>query len=760
MQLVPTRPVLLLAITLLFIQSCKQNKPHYSLDKKANAAMIHILDSIANKNTTMDNPFSPESQLVFFDAEIKKAANDPYRQAVAQFYKAAVLLKLGREKESVNLFAQLPKNVSAQYAGLNKEVEENFALANLRYGERSNCVTNHVAESCVFPIQKAGMHQDETGSRKAIAIYQDLLAKNPADLGSKWLLNLAYMTLGQYPQKVPAAFLIPGLDKDDSGETLKPFTDIAADLKLDTRNKAGGVVVDDFNNDGYLDIVTSDWGIADGPMHFFINNKNGHFTDITEQAGLTGFNGGLNMIQADYNNDGFIDILVLRGAWMPGPFGKQPNSLLRNNGDCTFTDVTVESGLLSFHPTQTGIWRDFNNDGYLDLFIGNETSNPLDPQPCELFMNNTDGTFTDIAKEAGCGICAFVKGVASADYNNDGLQDLYLSTCSGVRILLKNDGTINGKVHFSDVTLEAGLNDIRIKSFPTWFWDYDNDGWPDIFVCGYQPARNSIAYSLAAEYSGTPDPTASTMYLYHNNHNGTFTNVTAATGLNKSVFAMGANFGDIDNDGYLDMYLGTGNPDYHSLDPSKLYRNIKGVRFADVTTAARVGNLQKGHGVSFADLDNDGDQDIYAEVGGAFPGDAYYNSFYLNPGQNNNHWVTISLQGNEGNYYAIGARLKITFTENGQQRSVYRDVNSGGSFGCSPLRKEIGVGQAEKIDNLTITWPGSGRVQTFTNLPVCRFIKIKQGSSNIEEVNLKVLDLKTSHKDMMACPPLQAQAMN
>ncbi len=735
--------------------SCKQHK-RYALDKAANAAMAHILDSIAKQNFDRNNPFAPGAQLEYFSNKIQKDSADKYLVTVDEYFKADALLKIGREKEAVDLLSQLKITPLVTKSGLDKRIEETLALADLRYGERTNCINNHMAESCLFPIQPMGVHQDETGSRKAIQVYQDLLTKNPDDLASRWLLNIAYMTLGEYPQKVPAKFLIRKLDVDSSGETIKPFTDVAADVKLDTRNNAGGVVIDDFNNDGYLDVITSSWNVADGPMHFFINNKNGSFTDVTQKSGLGSIKGGLNIIQADYNNDGNLDILLLRGAWLPGKFGKQPVSLLRNNGDGTFTDVTIESGLLSFHPSQTAVWRDFNNDGYVDLFIGNETADQGDPQPCELFMNNGDGTFSDMAEQAGCNITDFVKGVTAADYNNDGLQDIYLSTWNDSRILLKNEGIINGTVHFSNVTHEAGLDDIKVKTFPTWFWDYDNDGWPDVFVCGYQPGHNSIPYCLAAESLGMPDTTASTIYLYHNNRNGTFTNVSKQAGLTKSVFSMGANFGDFDNDGYLDMYLGAGNPDYKSLEPAKLLRNVQGKRFVDVTTAARVGNLQKGHGVSFADLDNDGDQDIYAEVGGAYTGDVYYNSLYLNPGQNNNHWICISLQGTRGNYSAMGARIKVTFKQNGITRSVYRDENSGGSFGCSPLRKEIGIGQATVIDEITITWPGTGEVQTFANIQPGRFIKIKQGNDKIEYINLKVLDFKSQHKNMVACPPLQA----
>jgi len=734
------------ALCWLSVSSCKSQK-HYQLDKAANANMVRILDSVTAINFNIDNPFSPEAQLPFYDSQIAQMDNNAYGKALAQYYKAGAFLKMGKEKEAISLYKEIERTQGLPGGNFTDLVQAGYALANLRYAERSNCVNGHMAESCVFPIQGSGMHHDETGSRAAIKQYTNILKSKPEDLASRWLLNVAYMTLGEYPAKVPPAFLIPGLDKDSCEVGVKPFTDVAADLKLDTRNTAGGTIIDDFNNDGYLDIITTDWSIAYGHMHYFKNNGSGGFTDVTEQAGLSGFRGGLNMIQADYNNDGNVDIFILRGAWLPGNFGKQPNSLLRNNGDGTFTDVTIQSGLLSFHPTQTAVWRDFNNDGWLDLFIGNETSRKTDPQYCELYISNGDGTFTNTAEASDCEIAAFVKGVTSADYNNDGLQDLLLSTVDGMRILLKNEGVHNGVVRFSDVTMPAGLTDVYVRTFPTWFWDYDNDGWPDIFVCGYQPGHNSIAYSLAAEALGKPDETASRMYLYHNNHNGTFTNVSTQAGLDHSVFAMGANFGDIDNDGYLDMYLGTGNPDYQSLDPAKLYKNIDGKRFVDVTTPARVGNLQKGHAVAFADLDNDGDQDIFEEVGGAFAGDAYYNSLYLNPGQNQNNWICLSLKGTKNsNSSAIGARIKVTFTENGVTRSVYRDENSGGSFGASPLRREIGIGSATVIDEIAITWPNSQQVEKFTNIKPCQFISITQGSNKIETVDLKQLSFKAQHQ--------------
>jgi hypothetical protein len=159
-----------------------------------------------------------------------------------------------------------------------------------------------------------------------------------------------------------------------------------------------------------------------------------------------------------------------------------------------------------------------------------------------------------------------------------------------------------------------------------------------------------------------------------------------------------------------------------------------GKKFADVTTSARVGHLQKGHGVSFADLDHDGDQDIYIELGGAYKGDAYQNALFLNPGQNTNNWIKLQLQGTTANRGAIGTKIKVTFRENGVQRSVYRDVNSGGSFGASPLRREIGIGQATVIDEIEIQWHGSKTVQKFTNINPNQFIRITEGDRALKQL--------------------------
>src|ERR1700733_7591965 len=349
-----------------------------------------------------DNIYNPAAGLAYEDSAMAVPGHPEGWIMQMQFDKATTLLRLGEEKKAIALLEALVEKLKNSYQGqLFMRARSNLALAYLRLGERNNCISGHCQGSCIFPIQGSGVYTDPSATQKSIELYQELMNEYPNDLVSRWLLNVAYMTLGEYPRKVPSQWLIPGLDTDTSSCKIKPFLDMAGDLKLNAdKNQAGGSIVDDFNNDGYLDIVTSSWDLRDG-MHYFKNNGDGTFTDVSKESGLSTIKGGLNIIQADYNNDGYTDILVLRGAWQ-GEFGKQPKTLLRNNGDGTFTDVTVESGILSFHPSQTATWADFNNDGWLDLFVGNETRTLLNPHPSELYINNHDGTFTNVANEAGC----------------------------------------------------------------------------------------------------------------------------------------------------------------------------------------------------------------------------------------------------------------------------------------------------------------------------------------------------------------------
>lgn len=712
-----------------------------------NEAMIELISNVAKTEYDRRNSFCPQAQLVFYDSILNNNQAGSMRMN-ASYYKAISLLQLGDELKAIDILENLLSETKDSDAQLLSMVRRDVAIAYMRLGERSNCIHNHSAASCIFPIQGTGVHTDQVPSLKAIEIFKLLLRDNPHDLESKWLLNVAAMTIGIYPSQVPAEYLIKGLDSN-SNYVIKPFVDVAMTMGLNTKNMAGGSIVEDFNNDGYQDIITSSWDLKEG-MHYCRNNGNGTFSDLSVSSGLDALTGGLNMMQTDYNNDGFKDIFVLRGGWKM-QYGKEPNSLLKNNGDGTFTDVTVESGLLSFHPTQTATWNDFNNDGWLDVFIGNESAAVDDGNTCELFINNKNGTFTNIATQSNTDIRAYVKGVTSGDYDKDGWVDIFISTMGSTKVLLRNEGFKNGVLHFSNVTQQAGLGSCNVRTFPTFFWDYDNDGWLDLMVCNYHFDK-SLAWYAGAEAMGLPSGYAGKQFLFRNKRDGTFEDVSEKVGFNKTAFAMGANFGDIDNDGFLDIYLGTGNPQYQSLIPNKLFKNINGNSFADVTIPAKVGNLQKGHGVSFCDLDNDGDHDIYIDMGGAFAGDAYENSLYINPGQNSNGWIDLQLEGVKCNKAAVGAKIKVTFKERDRLRSVYRDVNSGGSFGANPFIQHIGIGEAKSIEAIEVTWPVSHSVQVFKNIQPGDFALLKEGSEEIKKRTLTKADF-TKHKTPIGCSP-------
>ncbi len=661
------------------------------------------------------------------------------------FHLGVKQMQAGKPDEGLNTFMALDKLVAENNLKLDQntkyELRMRKAVAFLRLGEQENCLLRHNAESCLFPLRPMAFHLLPRGSRGAIELFNEALAENPNDLSARWLLNLAHMTLGEYPDKVPPQFVIPP-KTFDSEYDMPRFPDVAGSLGIDVDDLAGGVIVDDFDNDGFLDIVTSAWGL-EGQLRYFHNDGNGQFTQRTSEAGLVGLTSGLNIIQTDYNNDGWIDIMVLRGGWL-SKAGRLPCSLLRNNKDGTFTDVTEEAGLLRFHPTQTASWFDYDGDGWLDVFIGNETTDQKDPDYSELFHNNRDGTFTECGKLCGVRVAEFVKGVACADYDHDGRPDLYLSIRNGPNMLFHNDGpaepgtggTNSGAWKFSEVAVKAGVTEPKY-SFPTWFFDFDNDGWDDLFCSGY--ATRDVG-DIAADYLGLPT-IASKAKMYRNNHDGTFTDVSVATHMDRVCHTMGSNFGDLDNDGFLDFYLGTGDPDFTTLIPNRMFHNGEGKVFHDVTTATGTGHIQKGHGVAFADLDNNGSQDIYAVMGGAFSGDTARNALFLNP-INTNHWVKLKLVGVKANRAAIGARLKVTVLTPSGTRDIYKTVNSGGSFGANPLRQELGLGQASAIKNLEIQWPGSGTVQMVAGLELDNAYEITEGSEKGTQLHLKKIEFK------------------
>jgi hypothetical protein len=586
-------------------------------------------------------------------------------------------------------------------------LQEALGTTYLHLSEMENGVYRDSGTTDIFPPANPGAHYAKPeNSKLAIQYLQSFLQEAPDDLQVRWLLNLAYMTLGEYPAGVPPKYVIP-LSRFESKENVGRFTDVAPAAGLNVFSSAGGVIVDDFENNGLLDVITSSADMCD-PLHYFHNNGDGTFTDRTAQAGLSDQLGGLNLIQADYNNDGCMDFLVLRAGW-EFPIRK---SLLRNNCDGTFTDVTEKSGLGGTPaPTQTAAWADIDNDGYLDLFIGNENA------PSQLFRNKGDGTFEDISHAAGIDKTAFTKGVVAADYDKDGYVDFYVSNFEGVNFLYHN----NHNLTFTDVARQAGVQGPYI-SFATWFFDYDNDGWPDLFVTSYFAFTDD---QVIRSYLGLP-VSAETLKLYKNLHNGTFQDVTAQVGLDKVFMPMGANFGDVDNDGYLDIYLGMGSPSFSALMPHVLLRNNGGKNFVDITASSGTGELHKGHGIAFADLERNGQEDIIAEIGGAVPSDKHTMRVFRNPG-NSNDWINVRLIGVKSNRAALGAEIKVTVENDGaNRRSIYRNVGDSSSFGSSPVEQHIGLGHDARILSLDVWWPASKTRQHFSNVDKDGFIAINE----------------------------------
>ena len=711
---------LLFFVLTIKINSQELNKQFSSENSSDTFSMVDTLKTLYFEGNPINYYHWNEKLAALYLAQISKV--EPEKKIITWFKYCQQLLKAGEIKTCINEIENLITRQQLTYQDLITKdllpIIDLLAISYLRLGEVNNCQNNHNSYSCILPLKDQAFHIDVNGSKKAMEIYTQIYEKFPND-NYKWLLNLAHMTIGEHPNNVPERYRINYPNWNIEQKKIKAFKEVSLKLGIAQDGLSGGVSIDDFNNDGLLDIFITSYGMAD-QSKLYTNTSNG-FIDTTEEAGLTGIVSGLNCIHADYDNDGNIDIFVLRGAWL-GEGGNHPNSLLKNNGDGTFTDITKSAGLLSFHPTQTASWADVNNDGYLDLFIGNE-SNEKQSHPCELYINQKDGSFIEESSNYNLSsIEGFIKGVVFGDINNDKWPDLYISVMGGNNLLFKNNF---GK--FENISETAGVQGPNF-SFPTWFWDVNNDGFNDILVASYD-TRNieNVAGDFVKELQGEK-VLSDKSKLYINNGDETFSEQSNAFNIDKSFYAMGSNFGDLDNDGWLDFYIGTGSPEFTSVVPNRMFRNVDGISFEEVTSAGGFGHIQKGHGVSFADLDNDGDQDIYAVLGGAYEGDNYTNVCFENPIFENN-WVILNLEGVQSNRSAIGTKLKLDI-DNG--RTIFYTINTGGSFGANSLQAEIGLGQSEMIQTLTITWPSSD-IQIFNSITVNKKYKLTEGQNKLIE---------------------------
>ena len=657
----------------------------------------------------------------------RQQGNDP--DAIARFtawiYYANELLNVGNTEQAIIELETILKEL-----GQIKIADDTLllihrllAIAYLRLGEEANCINARNHASCILPLSPEGQYRMTTGSETAMKLCIDILNKFPGDDETIWLLNLAAMTIGKYPKGVPAKWRIPEASIM-GGLRFTKFNDISQKVGIKGASLAGGACVEDFDGDGWLDIITSSLGGKD-PLVYWKNTGQGTFTDASAGMGLKGINGGLNLLHADINNDGLADILVLRGAWLRDQ-GKIPNSLLLNLGNGKFADITNHAGVLTFAATQTAAFADFNLDGYIDFFVGNESGTGYH-FPNEFYLNNKNNTFRNVITKIGASTGGYIKGCVAGDVNNDGWPDIYISLLPGKNMLLLNTGlNSEGIPQFENISDPAGVGE-PIKSFPVWMWDFNNDGWEDIFVTAYgddigtPAARDFVLNAKGQKLNSHPR-------VYRNNGNNTFADVTTAMGMTENIYTMGCNYGDLDADGYLDFYLGTGTPEYSSVVPNKMFRNNAGKTFDDITASGGFGHIQKGHAVAFGDMDRDGDEDIFESLGGAFDGDVYEDILFENPIGQEKSWIVLQLQGVQSNRMAIGARVRVSVQLPNGKHNFYRTVSTGGSFGSSSLQLEIGLDNATAIQEIEIIWPVRARTkQIFRDVQLNTYVRITEG---------------------------------
>jgi len=555
-----------------------------------------------------------------------------------------------------------------------------LAMSYMRQAEARNCLdrllenneTAHHLKMCTLPL--TAFHQQKQYSQEAARLFQVLLDRyDNKNRRYQWLLNFSYMTLDGFPEQVPERYRIKGNFVDVFYGDYKnkmmnqygqlTFKDRAKQFNIDGNDSGRGVIVEDFDKDGYLDLIVAQ---GYGHLKYYKNDRGRDFIDVSKKAGLTGIKGTHVISGADYNNDGWMDIFVSR------PFGVENGDflLLKNNGDETFTDVTVSSGLLPEPEKRkehilsfTSAWGDIDNDGDLDLFVSGwgfynhvARSNPMAFNKSSVLYLNNKGTFIDVTDEYGLdsyvdGLNVF--GAAFGDYDNDGFIDLFLTSWQPGGYLARN---IKGK-KFE----QADIIPTQAMGFMAAFVDVNHDGLLDLFI-GDAGLSDLITDQMIFGI-GTDEYNQGNSTILLQTKTGNFVNHEDYFSSGMHAGTMGSNFGDINNDGAYDFYLGTGGPEGWHVIPNLMYIGKvddqgRATGYMDnISMLNGFGSVQKGHGIVFFDFDNDGDQDIYSALGGMWPGDAWPNQLFVNESESNNTWVKIRLRGRRSNYYGLGARI-------------------------------------------------------------------------------------------------------
>ncbi len=465
------------------------------------------------------------------------------------------------------------------------------------------------------------------------------------------------------------------------------FTEIANSAGIvDTGPGDGrGVAFGDVDNDGDLDIYVSN----ETPQNsLFINNGQGQFDEKAAMFGVASAEeDGQGVAFGDIDNDGDLDLFV-------ASFGSS-NKLFRNNGDNTFTNIAVSARVNDPGTYARGVaFADIDNDGYLDLYVVNQkTDFDPNPQPNRLYHNNRDNTFTDIALEAGVtGTEDSVdQAAAFADIDNDGDLDLYVAG-GGPDLLFRN----NGELPFTEIggiaNLADGGNGIGIA-----FGDIDNDGDLDLYL------------------SRAGDPSQSNL-LFRNDGTGIFQEIGSETAIADTGFGAGVAFADIDNDGDLDLFLVN-----TAGEQDRLFLNDGDGIFSKVDTTAGIADAESGRGAAFGDIDNDGDLDLYVAVSAAA------DRLYRNEVGNSNNYLVVKTVGTISNRDGIGARIRVVTGA----LSQIREVDGGsGYLSQNSLPVEFGLGQATQVDSVIVRWP-SGIKQILTNVPVDQFFTIIESANTL-----------------------------
>ena len=560
---------------------------------------------------------------------------------------------------------------------------------------------------------------------EAIASLEQSLAgdKKPyeSQLPRLWLLHLVYDSAGTPKENRKQDFAFRKDLLFDPSKTPFAFEDIAARLRLNRINGLGSCAWGDYDHDGDYDVLIS----GHETYLVLMRNDGDVFTDVTREAGLFNAQSGYTSTFVDYDNDGWADIYIARDGWN----GQAPNSLYHNNGNGTFTDVTAKAGVGDPADTYDHVWADFDRDGNLDLFVGNGITGS--GYANQLYHNNGNGTFTNITEKAGLqeprGTNLGTIGIAVADYDRDGWNDIFVAGYQTGNRLYHNKS--NGT--FVEVAKKAGVDDLDslAPAYTCLFMDFNNDGYPDILRVTLAPMEQTLL-GLSDRFTSLLRPDRKRLLknctkLYRNNRNGTFSDVTEQAGFGQPFGSMAVNAADLDNDGFLDICFGTGDPTIEHLEPNRFYHNNGDGTFSDWTFATGLGNLGKGHAITFVDLAGNGNLDIFAEVGGFVHGDVWPDAFYRNKQTSGNHWLEVDLEGIKSNRDGVGAQLQVT----AGKFIVYREKQNGVGFGSSDAPTvHFGIGKSPRIDQLKITWP-SGLVQSFGDVPVDTRITVREGES-------------------------------